>query len=176
MKLKDILRNRLVIVGIFIGLAMVNLVFTTVAFIKGDVLTGLAFGLFTLNLLCGAFKYLKWEEDIRELHQHLEEVYDFVNKVFNKDESKKPHVEVCKIGISEETAQKLSSILERIRKNAEEQRKRMEELHKAQGEQPAEEAPAASQDAADHTDADLTHEEAVKMNLIDNEAGSGDGC
>ena len=103
-----------------------------------------------------------------KLHQHLEEVYDFVNKVFNKDE-KKPHVEVCKIGISEETAQQLSSILERIRKNAEEQRKRMEE-------QPAAEAPAAAQDAADHTDADLTHEEAVKMNLIDNEAGSGDGC
>lgn len=66
MKLKDILRNRLVIVGIFIGLAMVNLVVTTVAFVKGDVITGLAFGLFTLNLLCGAFKYIKWEEDIRK--------------------------------------------------------------------------------------------------------------
>lgn len=176
MKLKDILRNRLVIVGIFIGLALVNLVFATVAFVKGDMITGLAFGIFTLNLLCGAFKYLKWEEDIRELHHHLGEVYDFVNKVFNKDENKKPHVEVCKIGISEETAQQLSSILERIRKNAEEQRKRMEEQRKARGEQPADEAPAASQDAADHTDADLTHEEAGKMNLIDNEAGSGDGC
>lgn len=156
MRLKDILRNRLVIVGIFIGLALVNLVFTTVAFVKGDTITGLAFGLFTLNLLCGAFKYLKWEEDIRQVHKHLDEVYDFVNKVFNKDEKKKPHVEV--IGISEE------------------QRKRMEEQRKAQEEQPANEAPVASQDAADHTDADLTHEEAVKMNLIDNEAGSGDGC
>lgn len=174
MRLKDILRNRLVIVGIFIGLALVNLVFTTVAFVKGDTITGLAFGLFTLNLLCGAFKYLKWEEDIRQVHKHLDEVYDFVNKVFNKDEKKKPHVEV--IGISEEQAQRLSSILEGIRKNAEEQRKRMEEQRKAQEEQPANEAPVASQDAADHTDADLTHEEAVKMNLIDNEAGSGDGC
>lgn len=171
MKLKDILRNRLVIVGIFIGLALVNLVVTTVAFVKGDIITGLAFGLFTLNLLCGAFKYLKWEEDIRQVHRHLEEVYDFVNKVFNKDENKRQHIEVCKVGISEETAQQLSKILEGIRRNAEEQRKRMEELHKAQGEQPA-----ASQDAADHTDADLTREEAVKMNLIDNEAGSGDGC
>ena len=176
MKLKDILRNRLVIVGIFIGLALVNLVVATVSFVKGDILTGLAFGLFTLNLLCGAFKYLKWEEDIRQVHKHLDEVYDFVNKVFNKDEKKKPHIEVCEIGISEETAQQLSNILEGIRKHAEEHKKRMEELRKAQGEQPADEAHAASQDAADHTDADLTHEEAVKMNLIDNEAGSGDGC
>lgn len=176
MKLKDILRNRLVIVGIFIGLALVNLVFATVAFVNGDTIAGLAFGLFTLNLLCGAFKYLKWEEDIRELHKHLDDTLELCKKLFCKDENKKPHIEVCKIGISEETAQQLSSILERIRKNAEEQRKRMEEQRKAQGEQPAAEAPAASQDAADHTDADLTHEEAVKMNLIDNEAGSGDGC
>lgn len=174
MKLKNILRNRLVIVGIFIGLALVNLVFTTVAFVKGDVITGLAFGLFTLNLLCGAFKYLKWEEDIRELHQYLDEVYNKCKELFGNE--KKPHIEVCKVGISEEAAQKLSNIFEGIAKNAEEQRKRMEELRKAQGEQPAAEAPAASQDAADHTDADLTHEEAVKMNLIDNEAGSGDGC
>lgn len=176
MKLKDILRNRLVIVGIFIGLALVNLVFTTVAFVKGDTITGLAFGIFTLNLLCGAFKYLKWEYDIRELHKHLDDTLELCKKLFNKDEKKSPHIEGCVIGISEEAAQELSNVFEGIAKNAEEQRKRMEELHKAQGEQPADKAPAASQDAADHTDADLTHEEAMKMNLIDNEAGSGDGC
>lgn len=176
MKLKDILRNRLVIVGIFIGLAIVNIIFATTFFCNDKAVDGIAFSIFSANLLAGAFRYLVKEQQFREVMDAIDNLYDSVEKVFNKDEDKKPHVKVCKIGISEETAQQLSSILERIRKNAEEQRKRMEEQRKAQGEQPAAEAPAASQDAADHTDADLTHEEAVKMNLIDNEAGSGDGC
>ena len=172
MKLKDILRNRLVIVGIFIGLALVNLVVTTVAFVKGDTITGLAFGLFTLNLLCGAFKYLKWEEDIRELHQYLDEVYNKCKELFGNE--KKPKFEVHAMKISEEAAKRLSEMLENIRRDTQGINEAVRQA--LDSDKPSDEAPASSQDAADHTDADLTHEEAVKMNLIDNEAGSGDGC
>lgn len=172
MKLKDILRNRLVIVGIFIGLALVNLVFTTVAFVKADILTGLAFGLFTLNLLCGAFKYLKWEEYIRELNQYLDEVYNKCKELF--DNEKKPKFEVHAMKISEEDANRLSEMMENIRRNSQHINETLQQAFG--GDKPVNEAPSASQDAADHTDADLTHKEAAKMNLIDNEAGSGDGC
>lgn len=105
----------MVIVGIFIGLAIVNIIFATTFFCNGKAVDGIAFSVFSANLLAGAFRYLVKEQQFREVMDAMDNLYDSVEKVFNKQ---KPKIEVHEIGISEEQAKKLSAIMENIRNNA----------------------------------------------------------
>lgn len=159
MKFKDIITNRMVIVGIFIGLAIVNIIFATVAFTKTDGLTGIAFSLFSANLLAGAFRYLVKEQQFRDVLDALDNLYDFVEKTFNK---RKPNIEVHEIGISEEQAKELSALMENIRKNA---------VGHSVCEQPADEQPNDEK-----KDPNPPSFEEAQGEHQGEQAGEGDGC